>query len=312
MNRRKAYHRTDDRQTGRAAETGAMSTDSFPWACDDSGRSHAQPNDRLGMAPGMAPGGLERIEHLRSRRSFLRGSVAAGAGMLAALGALAGGLRKALGDEAVETGKFIFPRLQFSVLDGTPDIWNVGPSGDVILRKKLRELSNINVSMDPKVVRLGDFDELCRYPFVFMTSEGFFKLPDKEEKNLREYLERGGLILADDCVFAGKDDRFFRCYRDLINRLFPENKMRHIPPEHEIYHIHFDFGKKGSPHMQGVQVHDGFSGAWGLFEKGTGRIMTYLDPGDLHCGWMCKYWGLEKSMEAIKMGINVILYFLSH
>ena len=40
--------------------------------------------------------------------------------------------------------------------------------------------------------------------------------------------------------------------------------------------------------------------------------MTYLDPGDLHCGWMCRYWGMEKCIQAIKMGINVILYFLSH
>jgi hypothetical protein len=59
--------------------------------------------------------------------------------------------------------------------------------------------------------------------------------------------------------------------------------------------------------MQGVP-----HGAHGLFERGTGRIMTYLDPGDIHCGWQCRFWGMEKNMEAIKMGINVIIYFLTH
>jgi hypothetical protein len=64
--------------------------------------------------------------------------------------------------------------------------------------------------------------------------------------------------------------------------------------------------------MQGVHMHEGKPGAWGLFEPGTGRIMAYLDPGDLHCGWMCRYWPMDKNLQAIKMGINVLIYFLSH
>jgi hypothetical protein len=213
----------------------------------------------------------------------------------------------------VQTGKVYFPRLQFSVLDGTPDIWNVGPVGDANLRKQLSSLTNINISNDPKVVRLADFDDMCRNPFVFMTSEGFFKLPDNEEKNLKEFLERGGFVHADDCVFAGKDDRFFRTYRDLMDKLFPDSPMRKIPDEHELYRIYFEFkprpGKASPcPHMQGVD-----HGAYGLFERGTGRIMTIATPGDLHCGWMDRYpFGDGGTMASIKMGINIVIYFLSH
>jgi hypothetical protein len=255
-------------------------------------------------------GGIETIDRL-SRRRFLAGGAAALGG--AVLGSATGllGPREARADDAVKTGRFIFPRLQFAVYDESRDRWNVGPIGDVNLKKKLKDLTNINVSPEPKVVRLEDFDDLCKQPFVFMTSEGYFRLAPKEEKNLREFLERGGFILADDCVLWGRGDRFFRCYRDIVNRLFPDNPMRHIPLDHEIYHIYYDF-PKGSPHMQGIKVHDGKPGAWGLFERGTGRIMTYLDPGDLHCGWMCRYWGMGKNMQAIKMGINIIIYFLSH
>ena len=273
---------------------------------------HTVDDRRLGRAAEELAGGWEEVRRLWSRRQFLGRSAAAATGLAAGAAGLLGRPKRAAADEAVETGKFIFPRLKFSVYDGTPDIWNVGPSGDVILRRKLRELSNINVSMEPKIVRLADFDEMARFPFVFMTSEGFFRLPEDEEKNLREYLERGGFILADDCVFAGKEDRFFRCYGKLVDTLFPDNPMRHIPPDHEIYHIYYDFASSCSPHMQGVREHDGKPGAWGLFEPGTGRIMTYVDPGDLHCGWMCRYWGMEKNILAIKMGINAIIYFLSH
>ena len=273
MERRRVHHRKNDVQEGRTAE-------------------------RLA-------GATERIREL-SRRQFLGRSAAAIGGL--ALGSLGmpGGTRRALADEAVKTGQFIFPRLHFTVYDKTPDVWNVHLWGDVNLRREIRRLTNINVSTEPKVVKLGDFDDMCRNPFVFMTSEGYFKLPDNEERNLREFLERGGFVLADDCVYLSKEDRFFKFYRDLINRLFPDNKMRYIPHDHEIYHIFFDF-KNGCPHMQGVP-----HGAWGLFERGTGRIMTVATPGDIHCGWCGNYFSKEKNLEAVKMGINVVIYFLSH
>ena len=223
---------------------------------------HRVADGEIGRAAEEIAGGWEKIHQAWSRRRFLKGALAAaGAGAVGSLALPGAGPQEALADKAVETGKFVFPRLQFSVYDGTPDIWNVGPSGDVILRKKLAELTNINVSMEPKVVRLGDFDEMCRYPLIFMTSEGYFRLPEKETKNLREYVERGGFLFADDCVYAAKEDRFFRCYRKLIDSLFPGNPMRHIPHDHEIYHIYFDFESAGSPHMQGVAVHDGKPGA---------------------------------------------------
>ncbi|MDD5351534.1 MAG: DUF4159 domain-containing protein [Chthoniobacteraceae bacterium] len=252
-------------------------------------------------------GGLEEIERL-SRRRFL------GAGAKAAGALLAGafleflGVASARADKTVETGKFIFPRLAFSTVDGSRKLWNISPEGDAILRRELKRLTNINVSMDPKVVRLGDFDEMCLNPFVFMTSGGAFQLPDDEEKNLHEFLERGGFILADDCVGTTPQtrDAFFRCYQGLINKLYPDNPMRKIPSDHEIFHNYFDF-PEGCPHMQGVP-----HGAYGLFEPVTGRIMTWLSPGDIHCGWTCRFWEMEKNTQAIKMGINIIIYFLSH
>ncbi len=270
-------------------------------------------------------GGMLKIDAL-SRRHVLKTALAAAAGL--AVGAAIPHAARA--DVAVKTGKFVFPRLKFSVNDETKDIWNTGLIGDAILRKHLRQLTNINSSDEAKTVRLGDFDDLCQNPFVFMTSEGHFKLPDNEEKNLREFLERGGFIHADDCVYpaakgkivasdltgdivtprtvkgAADVDRFFRDYALMINRLFPDNPMRRIPLDHEIFHIYYDF-PKGAPHMQGVT-----HGAFGLFEPGTGRLMTLITPGDLHCGWMDMYWPHEKNLTAIKMGINIIIYFLSH
>ena len=258
-------------------------------------------------------GGLEKIESLSRRRFLQKGAKSAGGLFLSSLfvstfinylGTMTG-----RADQAVETGKFIFPRLQFSTVDGTGKHWDISPQGDSILRQQLKGLTNVNISMEPKIVRLSDFDDMCRNPFVFMTAGGAFTLPPNEEQNLAEFLRRGGFILADDCmgVGGGNDvDAFFQCYTKLINRIYPDNPLRRIPNDHEIFHCYFDF-PNGCPELQGIP-----HGAYGLFEPGTGRIMTWLSSGDIHCGWVCKFWSMETNMSAIKMGINIIVYFLSH
>ena len=255
---------------------------------------------------------LEQVRWHLNRRELLKAALA-GTAALAGASLLPGGLLSraaaqaaARPPKAVKTGTFFFPRLMFHVKDETGDQWNTDPIGDVILRRRLSELTNINVSQDPVVVRLADLDNMCRYPFVFATSEGYFDLPRNEERNLREFLLRGGFVHADDCVLGRTGDRFFRDYVKMMNRLFPDNRMRRVPNDHELYRCYFNFAN-GSPHLQGVN-----HGGYGLFEKGTGRIMTYVTPGDLHCGWCYMWFSKEQNDAAVRMGINIIIYYLTH
>jgi len=250
-----------------------------------------------------------------SRREVLR-AVSVGAASLAGL-SLPSGTASAVptsgpdgeeGPKTVKTGTFYFPRLMFHVKDETGDQWNFAPVGDVILRKRLKQLTNVNASEDPVVVRLADLDSTCRYPFIFATSEGYFDLPRNEEKNLREFLMRGGFVYADDCVLGRTGDRFFRDYRKMINKLFEDKhlEMKRVPNDHEINHCYFDF-PEGAPFFQGVR-----HGDYALFEEGTGRIMTYLTSGDLHCAWTRKWCGAALTDACLKMGVNIIIYYLSH
>jgi hypothetical protein len=235
-------------------------------------------------------------------------------------------------ETADKTGELFFPRLKFHVRDKNLDIWDCGPSGDAILRKKLSELTNVNVSQEPVIVELDNLEKMAKYPYVFMTAESEFDLDPRHAENLREFLMRGGFVHADDCTHpngktkvyksdlgenfvykvregSGSEidgDRFFMDYVRIINQLFPDNKMRRIPNDHEIYRCYFKF-PNGCPAMHGVD-----HGAWGLFENGTGRLMTVVTPGDLHCGWMNRYWSPEKNLEGIKMGINILMYYLTH
>jgi hypothetical protein len=257
---------------------------------------------------------LENVKWHLSRREFLRAALvgaaaAAGTSLLPRrLLPVAWGQERPGSPKPVKTGTFFFPRLMFHVKDETGDQWNTDPIGDVILRKKLAELTNLNVSQDPIVVKLADLENMCRYPFVFATSEGYFDLPKNEEQNLKEFLMRGGFVHADDCVLGRTGDRFFRDYVKMMNRLFPENPMRLVPKEHELYHCYFDF-PGGAVYLQGNQS---LGGDYGLFEKGTGRIMTLCTPWDYHCGWCCAFFSKEQNEAAIRMGINIIIYYLTH
>jgi len=254
---------------------------------------------------------LKHVKWHLSRRELLR-AAAVGAAALGApgvLGSRSGRLAAAAGrgaPKAVKTGTFFFPRLLFHVKDETGDQWNTDPIGDVILRKRLEELTNINVSQDPIVVKLADLDHMCRYPFIFATSEGYFDLPDNEEKNLHEFLMRGGFVLADDCVLGRTGDRFFQDYRKLMRKLFPDHEIEKVPEDHELYHCYFDF-PKGAVHLQGKK-----HGDWAVFEKGTGRIMTLIVPGDIHCGWCCMFFTKKQNEQAIRMGVNIVIYYLTH
>ena len=39
--------------------------------------------------------------------------------------------------------------------------------------------------------------------------------------------------------------------------------------------------------------------------------MTFNSPGDLHCGWVNRWFTPEQNLLAMKMGINIIIYFLT-
>ncbi|HUU22406.1 MAG TPA: DUF4159 domain-containing protein [Phycisphaerae bacterium] len=249
------------------------------------------------------------------RRRFMRRGLAALAGgtMIGTLMRIFGGgggrVFAASGavdtSHAVKTGTFFFPRLKFDVLNGRC-VWNVYPHADVILRQSLAKMTNVNVSSEPVVVSLADFNTMRHYPFVFATDERHFRFPKNEEANLREFLLRGGFIYGDDCVLGRTEILFFEDFRKMMNRIYPDNPMRRVPDDHEIYHCHFDL-PNGLPFLQGKNV-----GSWATFDKESDRILTFLTPTDMHCGWTCQYFSPKLNEQAIQMGVNIILFYLTH
>ena len=55
--------------------------------------------------------------------------------------------------------------------------------------------TSINTSRKFKPVKLAE-KEIFHFPFAVITGEGAFTLTDDERKNLKQYLEKGGFLLA--------------------------------------------------------------------------------------------------------------------
>jgi len=217
------------------------------------------------------------------------------------------------------TEPFHWARVKFKVTDRVHDLWDVGSYGDQMFLDMLHKYSKLNVDRSMHVASLDHIDEMVKYPFLFMTAEGDFVFNTKHQNNFVEYLQRGGFIFADDCVYGGKDlsnDLFFSAMKSKVEELFGK-KMVKLPNDHEIFRCYYKLN--GLPYMQGVK-----HGAHALFLNG--RMALFLSPNDMHCGWRSlsrmlrgeKGWfgktrevQLKNNYNALKMGINILSYSMT-
>jgi hypothetical protein len=217
---------------------------------------------------------------------------------------------------------FVFPRLKYRTLTNVADNWDVHPYGDETLLARIKQVTNIKVSRKNWNQRVIDIKELGRayahpeeesrifsLPFLFMTGEGRFELNRQEVATLREYFKRGGFLFGDDCVSNGTGrpgggaDFFYQSFIKELQKVFPDSEMKPLPYDHEIYHCFYDF-KKGAPVTQGQVNPD-----MGLFLED--RLVAFVISGDIHCGW-CGFFSNAKKEESLKMGVNIIVYALTH
>ena len=224
----------------------------------------------------------------------------------------AGTLAWGSGDKRDHMAPFHWTRVKFDNVGNNYDRWDVNPQADVLLLRRLKEATGLNIDTTRYVVTLDNLEEMYHFPLLFMTSDGTFDFKPNQQANLVEYLKRGGFLLADDCVAngGGRIDAFFLDFRSKIEHLFGQ-KMVRLPDNHEIYRSFYNL-PNGLPHMQGVK-----HGGHALFLDG--RMAVYLSPSDIHCGWqdqIRKENGIAtryaQSDDAPKMGINLFMYLMSH
>jgi len=170
------------------------------------------------------------------------------------------------------------------------------------ISKEIRKRVGIDVDTQQAIVELSS-SEIFNYPMLFLTGHGKIVLSEIEIKNLRKYLQNGGFLYIDD------DYGLDKYIRKELKKVFPDKNLLEIPFEHPIYHIYYDF-PDGLP-----KIHEHYKGppkGYGIF-LGERLVVFYTYNTNISDGWTDRHNDPpDKREQAIKMGINIILYAITN
>lgn len=172
---------------------------------------------------------------------------------------------------------------------------------DHFLQKAEKE-SSISTSRRFHAVKLSS-DEMFNFPLVIMTGEGAFQLTDDERRNLRQYLDRGGFLLAS----AGCSSKEWNSsFRQEMATVFADKPLEILGQDHLIFHMIYDIpkleAKHGTPRpLEGVTL--------------DGRLSVVFSPDGLndtaHAHGCCCCGGNEIT-NCVLINVNILAYALLH
>ena len=108
---------------------------------------------------------------------------------------------------------------------------DAAPRALVNLQDALERETGLRVSTDRRDVAITD-ERLFEYPIVYLHGRNSFRLSEAERKQLRTYVERGGVILGDSICAS---EAFTRSFQEEMAALFPQQKLERIPVDSPMF-----------------------------------------------------------------------------
>ncbi|MBW1916246.1 MAG: DUF4159 domain-containing protein [Deltaproteobacteria bacterium] len=178
-----------------------------------------------------------------------------------------------------------------------------------------------------KAMSLTD-PELFEYPFLYINMKRIPlfagngpNLTPEEVAGLLEYMRRGGFVMIDD--FWGPEH--WREFQVEFRKIFPDRELVRLDTDHTIFHCFFDIDKITQVPGRGAtwEFGWGFSlddpefppAVYGVFDDNKRMMMLVNFNTDLGDGWEHTFdpvYPTRYCNEAYKLGINYIIYALSH
>ncbi|HEY2249893.1 MAG TPA: DUF4159 domain-containing protein, partial [Planctomycetaceae bacterium] len=196
--------------------------------------------------------------------------------------------------------------------------WDAAPQALRNLLLALGRTAGMPVSTKARDLPLLD-PKLFRTPIVYMHGRHDFALSKAEQDKLRDYIHQGGVLFSDACCGLPSFDRSFR---RLMEQVFPDNPLKRIPPDHEMFtsRIGYDLKtvKRREPDVDRSNV---------ALAVAVRTVEPFLEGIEINGRWVVVYskydisCALERQAsvactgyvheDAVKIGVNVILYFLN-
>jgi hypothetical protein len=158
------------------------------------------------------------------------------------------------------------------------------------------------------IVDIGS-PELFNYPVSYMAEAGFWTQTDKEAANVRAYLLKGGFIIFDD--FRGND---WANFETQMRRALPDVRFVELELSHPIFHSFFDIATlefkqyydRDKPYFIGAFLDNDPNKRLLFIANYNNDVGEYWEFSDT--GWT----PIDLSNEAYKLGVNYIVYGLTH
>ena len=168
---------------------------------------------------------------------------------------------------------------------------------------QIQKDTNIRTNRRFCPVKLGG-GELFRYPFAVMTGEGAFTLSAAQRRNLRNYVARGGFLVASAGCSSSAWDASFRAE---VGRIFPKLKLKKLPMSHPIYHTVYDIKQ-----LRTKRPTDAYLEALEIDGK---IVLVYSHEGlndTANAGPGCCCCGGNEILNARQVNANLLAYALTH
>ena len=223
--------------------------------------------------------------------------------------------------DANEETEFVFARLIYTATpEGRwgPYAWTIdSPKAERQFLQGVRRLTSLHARSMEKYIRATD-PELFDYPWLYVVEAGHWLLSPEEAAALREYLVRGGFLMADD--FHGSIE--WMVFMRGMQMIFPDRPVVEMESSEEVFHVLYDLDERfqvpglqylysGRPYeLDGVEPH------WRGVYDDKGRLMVAINFNmDLGDAW--EWADLPAYPEkwtamAYRLGINQILYAMTH
>jgi hypothetical protein len=205
------------------------------------------------------------------------------------------------------SSEFVFARLRYDSGD-----WDYNPKVASNVLDSVLQYTTIPVYPE-EIVITADSAELLAFPFLFMTGHKLVRFSERERAGLVRFVERGGVLLSDDCNHDVKG-LYAQSFEGEMHRAFPgADTLARIPRTHPLYRAFFQFpdGPPQTSHeLNGWgddMVHDYLRGI-----ERRGRLGVIYSNKDYGCEWDYDWRNKRfRRDDNTKFAVNLVVYAMT-
>ena len=198
-----------------------------------------------------------------------------------------------------------------------PDPRGANTRAETDLMQIMKDVTYLNPRVEESVVVALDDPELFKYPVAYMAEPGFWTMSDKEAAGLRAYLLKGGFLMVDDFRRDGdyRSGGGWDNFESNVRRAIPEEKFYTLDPSYAVFDSFFRIESFDIIPQAYDRARPEF---YGLFENNDPkkRLMIIVNYStDVSQYWEYSATGfrpIDESNNAYKLGVNYIMYGLTH